>query len=432
MLSAAGPAAAAVPVRMDIQSASSNNNLHIIVGQSVILHDVGILRRIYVGNPTILQTFTSSPQEVVVTAKTAGLTSLVIWDAADRSTMYNVHADVDAVGLEQSLQEAYPSDKIEVQGVEDRITLSGIVHSSEVADGITKIAALYGKDVVSSLRIVQLHGKQVQLKLRIAEVDRTKLEQFGVNFFRPQGNNVGSVTTGQFSSSMVSEGAAAASPLNLFFFNFGHNAGVTIQDLESANVLQILAEPTLTTMSGKEANFLSGGEFPVPVVQGGTGNSTAITIQFRPYGVKVDFTPTVNDDGTIHLKIAPEVSTLDYGNAVTISGFTVPALETRRAETEVEIRDGQSFVLSGLLNHSTTDSLSRIPGIGSIPILGQLFRSKNVNHSTTELVIMVTATVVDPLTETEKITEPKFVVPNLDQKKFDKEVDKGEKTGISK
>jgi pilus assembly protein CpaC len=184
----------------------------------------------------------------------------------------------------------------------------------------------------------------------------------------------------------------------------------------------VLAEPTLTTLSGMPARFLSGGEFPFPVVQGGTGNSAAVSIQFRPYGVKVDFTPTVNADGSIRLKLSPEVSTLDYSNAVTISGFTIPALSTRRAETEVEIQDGQSFIVSGLLDHRTTEIMSKIPGIANIPILGQLFRSKNFNHSVVELVILVTATVVDPLDTSVESNpvEPKLVVPNLDIDAFDK------------
>ena len=157
------------------------------------------------------------------------------------------------------------------------------------------------------------------------------------------------------------------------------------------------------------------------MVEGGTGNSTAVTIQFRQFGVKVDFTPTVNSDGSIRLKLAPEVSALDYSNAVTISGFTIPALSTRRAETEVEIRDGQSFVVSGLLDHRTTEIMSKVPGIANIPILGQLFRSKNFNHSVVELVIMVTATIVDPLAPNAGPApdEPKFVVPNLDADAFD-------------
>ena len=194
-----------------------------------------------------------------------------------------------------------------------------------------------------------------------------------------------------------------------------------MQDLEQKQILQVLAEPTLTTLSGLPAHFLSGGEFPFPVVQGGTGNSTAISIQFRPYGVKVEFTPTVNPDGSIRIKLSPEVSTLDFSNAVTISGFTIPALSTRQTETEVEIQNGQSFIVSGLLDHRTTEIMSKMPGIAEIPILGQLFHSKNFNHSVVELVIIVTATVVDPLTES-PLTEPdqpKMSVPNLDTNSFD-------------
>jgi pilus assembly protein CpaC len=163
-------------------------------------------------------------------------------------------------------------------------------------------------------------------------------------------------------------------------------------------------------------------------VQGSTGGTAAaVTISFRPYGVKVDFTPTVNDDGTIRLKVAPEVSTLDYSNAVSISGFVIPALSTRRAETEVEIQSGQSFALSGLLDHRTTESLSQIPGISRIPILGKLFVSKQYSHSVVELVVMVTATVVDPLTDSTKIAEPEMVVPNLDDASFDKDLSKEQK-----
>ncbi|MES2391910.1 MAG: type II and III secretion system protein family protein [Acidobacteriota bacterium] len=437
LAAAAGPSAVIPPLRMSIEKAGSNNSLHIVVGQSVILHDANAMRRIYVGNPAILQTFTSGPQEVVVTAKAAGSSSLVIWDTEEHSTMYNVHADLDSAALQQSLHDAFPHDAIQVQGNEDRINLTGSVATPEEVDSINKLAAQYTKDVVNSLRVVPIHGKQVELKLRIAEVDRTRLEQFGVNLVRSMGNVVGGTTTGMFPSTLTTTqgsgttapGVVANNPLNIFLFQFTHGYGATIQDLESHNVLQILAEPTLTTLSGKAANFLAGGEFPFPVVQpGGTGSAPIVTVQFRPYGVKVDFTPTANEDGTIHLKIAPEVSTLDYTNAVTISGITIPSLSTRRAQTEVEIRDGESFVISGLLNHSVTDQLSKIPGISNIPILGQLFRSKNLNHSTSELIIVVTATVVDPLKPSEPaVQNPKFVVPNLDQKKFDNEVDKVEK-----
>ena len=181
---------------------------------------------------------------------------------------------------------------------------------------------------------------------------------------------------------------------------------MTLQDLQNKNISQqILAEPTITTLSGQKASFLAGGEFPFPVVQGSSGGLTSITIQFRPYGVKLEFTPLVLDDGTIQLKVAPEVSALDYTNAVTISGYTIPAISTRRADTQVELRDGQSFAISGLLDHRTTDIFSKMPGIGDVPVLGQLFRSKNVNHSTVELMVVVTPMLVDPLTDT---TSPEY------------------------
>ncbi len=262
----------------------------------------------------------------------------------------------------------------------------------------------------------------MQLKLRIVEVDRTRLDQLGINIFA-NGRTAVATSTGQFGSAATGSGSSltVSSPLNLFLYNAKLDVGLTVQDLEQKQVLEVLAEPTITTLSGLPARFLSGGEFPFPVVQGGTGNSTAISIQFRPFGVKVDFTPTVNPDGSIRLKLSPEVSALDYTNAVSISGFTIPALSTRRADTEVEIQDGQSFIVSGLLDHRTTEIMSKIPGIADIPILGQLFRSKNFNHSVVELVIIVTATVVDPLGSSveSRPSEPKLVVPNLDTDAFD-------------
>jgi pilus assembly protein CpaC len=185
----------------------------------------------------------------------------------------------------------------------------------------------------------------------------------------PRGRTALATTTQQFSSTLPGSGSSltVSDPLNIFLYNNKLNVGLTVQDLEQKQILQVLAEPTLTTLSGLPARFLSGGEFPFPVVQGGTANSTAITIQFRPYGVKVDFTPTVNPDGSIRIKLSPEVSTLDYSNAVTISGFTIPALSTRQTETEVEIQNGQSFIVSGLLDHRTTEIMSKVPGLRAYP-----------------------------------------------------------------
>jgi pilus assembly protein CpaC len=402
-------AAAMARSNLSISSVGTNETLHIFVGHSMMLRGAAPMRRIYVGNPTVLQSFTSGPDEIVLTAKQSGISSLVIWDSQGRSCLYTVSVDVDPSGLRAELAEAYPTSKIEVDSLQDRIELRGTVPTPEIADGAAKLASAYAKDIANSLRVVSIRGKQVQLKLRILEVDRTKMEQFGVNLSYGGKINV-STSTSQF-----------ANPLNLSFFNAKTGLGVQVQDLEQRQIVQILAEPTLTTLSGQPARFLSGGEFPFPVAQN-SGGSTAISIQFRSYGVKVDFTPTVNADGSIRLKIMPEVSTLDYTNAVSVSGVTVPALSTRRAESEVELKDGESFVLSGLLDHRTTLLLAGVPGIANIPILGQFFRSKNNTHSIVELVLLVQATVVDPLTNPAEPKEPHWVVPNLDMPKFDRQV----------
>ena len=380
------------------------------------------LRRIYVGNPAVLQTYTSGSSEIVLTAKTAGVSSMVLWDDAGGHRMYTVSADIDPEALRASFKAAFPVSSIHVETGEGKIFLTGTVSSDAASDAALKMASLYAKDVVNSLVVVPVHGKQVELKLRIVEVDRTRMNQLGINIFAG-GRTALATSTQQFGSTATGSGSAltVSDPLNIFLYNSKLNVGLTVQDLEQKQILQVLAEPTLTTLSGLPAHFLSGGEFPFPVVQGGTGNSTAISIQFRPYGVKVEFTPTVNPDGSIRIKLSPEVSTLDFSNAVTISGFTIPALSTRQTETEVEIQNGQSFIVSGLLDHRTTEIMSKMPGIAEIPILGQLFHSKNFNHSVVELVIIVTATVVDPLTES-PLTEPdqpKMSVPNLDTNSFD-------------
>ena len=412
------PSALSARQHLNLQASTATDKLHVIAGQSIILRGTSPMRRIYIGNPAVLQTFNGGPEETVLTAKEPGISSLVIWDDQGRSCLYTVSSDVDPSNLRQALHEAYPTSAIEVAASQDRITLLGTVPTAEISEGAAKLAANYSKDVIDSLSVVPIRGKQVQLKLRIAEVDRTKLEQYAVNLAKTSGNNQGSSSTQQFNSSQSSSSTngqtllTISNPFNLFLSHLGSGVGVNLQDLESRNILQILSEPNLTTMSGVPARFLSGGEFPFPVAQGGgAGTSVAISVQFRPYGVKVDFTPTVNEDGSIHLKISPEVSTLDYTNAVVISGFTIPALSTRRTETEVELKDGESYAISGLLDRRATDSLSKVPGIANVPILGEIFKSKNLNHSVTELIIVVTASVVDPMKSPGSTDSPQCLFP---------------------
>ena len=439
----AGPSTAASAdsinlARLSQASALPSNRLEhavkpvrILLGRSIMFETPRRLKRVYVSNPLVIDSFTASPTQIVVTAKAPGVSSLILWDEAGESQTYLVSSDTDVANLQQEIHEAMPNDDIRVESQQDRISLSGTALNDASSEAAFKLASLYTKTVVNSVVVRQPHIRQVKLKVQIIEVDRSKIDELGLNIFS-QGKNTSVVQTGQFPSvgTATSTGGTGAptlsvsNPLNLLFFNSGLNLGVTIQDLQNKQVLQILAEPTITTLSGQKASFLSGGEFPFPVVQGSSGGTTSITIQFRSYGVKLEFIPIVNDDGTIQLKVMPEVSALDFTNAVTISGYTIPAIATRRADTQVELRDGQSFAISGLLDHRTTDILSKMPGIGDVPILGQLFRSKNINHSTVELVVIVTPTIVDPLKDTAVPWEPKLPVPLLDPQKFDKSTGK--------
>ncbi len=405
--------------------------LHLIVGRSLFLNSAEKLRRVYVSNPMVLDAMTASQFEVVISAKAAGTSSLVLWSSTGQPRMYTVLADVDVAGLRDSVAQALPGDHVEVEAQEGRIHLTGVVDSDAASDEAARLATIYSKDVVNSLVVDPRHLPQVQLQVRIAEIDRSKLTEFGINLFS-LGQNSGAITTGQFSppsytSQNGSTSAVISDFLNLFYFNFAHGLGTTIRDLQNKGVLQILAEPTLTTIHGRTARFLAGGQFPYPIVQpGGAGSVPTVTVQFQPYGVKLEFTPFVNSDGTIRLKVAPEVSALDYTNQVVIAGYVLPALSTRRAETEVELKDGESFGISGILDNRTTDNLSKVPGIADIPILGQLFRSKNLNRSTMELVVIVTPRIIDTLNaaSTAPSSSPAMAVPFLQQQKFDHELPK--------
>lgn len=428
----------------------TEQQIHMVVGRTIFIDTRHRLTRVYVTDPTVLNSYTPSPNQVVLTALKTGTSTLLVWDENGESQSYIVSADLDLGSLSKVMKDAFPAESIEVHASEGRILLTGYVGTEAAYDAAGKMAEQYSKDVSNSLVINSSRVKQVRLKVRIVELDRSKLAQFGFNFFSAGGNNVASTTTGQYASTMTvtppttttPKTVTIGNPLNFSLYSSKLNIGATLQDLASMNIAQILAEPTLTTMSGQKANFLAGGEFPFPVVQTGSGGQAAtVTILFKKYGVQVEFTPKVNSDGTIDLKVMPEVSALDFSNAVTIAGYTIPAISTRRAETEMVLQDGQSFAISGLLDQRTQDTLAKTPGIASIPILGELFKSKNTSHSTSELIVIVTPDIVDPMQEKLTLsprapvlhdpsrpgeTEPAMVVPKLDGKTFDSQLPKGE------
>lgn len=367
--------------------------------------------------------------------------------------MLDVTVDQDVTGLRTAIEQAFPNSDIQAEADGGRVILSGTVPDDAALAEVMKMASFYSRDVVDSMSLPPQpeHRRQILLEVKIAEIDRTKLDELGFNILSTgAGNTTGTVSTQQFGpvsgpggSPFNLTGAVGSRTtgfttqfgmsnlLNIFLFRPDLNLGTVIQALQQKNVLQILSAPNLLAMSGQKASFLAGGEFPFPVVQGGA-NIGAVTIQFRPFGIRLDFTGTVEPDNTVQLQVAPEVSTLDYTNAVTISGFTVPAIATRRAETVVELRDGQSFGIAGLLDQRVTAQLSKIPGIGDLPILGKLFQSKSVQKERTELIVLATPRIVDPI-KTGAIVPatPKPVIPYMHPQKYDKKIP-GNKQGSEK
>jgi pilus assembly protein CpaC len=404
----------------------------------VVINVPARLQRVLASNPSVIEIVATSPNQVVVEGKQAGNSSLILWDDSGQSQMLDVIVDLDVSGLRTAIEHAYPDLQIDVQADGSRLLLWGNVSDAHVVEDLTKMAAAYSSQVVNSLTVPVSHDRQVMLAVKIAEVDRTRLEQWGINLLNTGAlNTIGTISTQQYgppSGSSSSSTGGASIPgigsnslsvpnlLNIFLFRPDLNLATTIQALEEKNILQILAEPNLMALNGQKASFLVGGEFPYPVVQGGTAIG-AVTIQFRPYGVKLDFTADISKDKVVRLHVVPEVSTLDYSNSLTISGFTIPAVSTRRAETMIELKDGQSFGIAGLLDHRAQVELSKIPGIGDLPILGPLFRSKSITRTNTDLMVLVTPHITDPVqVAPPKPSEPKLAVPYLDVPKFDKNI----------
>jgi len=423
--------------------------LHVLINKSVVINTQAPITRILTSNPTAIETVATSPTQVVVSGKAPGTSSLIIWDTPDHSQILDVVVEPDTTALRAAIERSYPGQQISVDTDGSRLILSGIASSQKVIDEIVKLASLYSPQVVNSLSVTQVveHDRQIMLEVRFAEVDRAKLQQAGINIISTGiTNTIGSISTQQFgpptfgsttgSTGGARNGLTTASfqlsdILNIFLFRPDINLAVTIKDLEQKALLEILAEPNLMALNGQKASFLAGGEFPFPVVQGGA-NVGAVTIQFRPFGIQLDFQGNINLDNVIRLHVAPQVSTLDFANSVSISGFVVPALSTRRAETEIELKDGQSFGIAGLLDHRAQAQLNRIPGIADIPILGKLFTSKSVNRSNTELIVIVTPHIVDPVKEVPGVPQvPKYPMPFLESQPFDKAVPGNQNVGSS-
>src|ERR1700676_1176291 len=433
------PAQAPVPAapgsETELQAAAP---LRVLVGKSLLINTTERLKRISVTDPAIADALVVTPTQILVHGRAAGEVSLLIWDELERSRSFDLRVDVDVTAAAEEERQVFPEEQITVTPSRSALVLSGHVSTEDVAKRAELIAGAYSKSVVNVLTFGPVGAQEVLLEVKFAEVDRSAVTQLGVNYFTPgTGNTVGTLTTGQFGGFGISTSSAstttaggttttATSPtaptinvsnaLNMFLFRTDLNLGVVIQALQNKNLLKVLAEPNLIAVNGKEASFLAGGEFPFPIVQPGQG-FTAVTISFKEFGVQLKFTPVIMPNGNIHLKVAPSVSALDFANALTISGFTVPALSTRKAETEFELQDGQSFVIAGLIDNRVTDLYSKIPGLGDIPILGNFFRSKSASKSNSELMVLCTVHRVSASTQDQTLpANPKTF---LDKNKFD-------------
>jgi pilus assembly protein CpaC len=410
--------------------------LRVMVGKSLLINTTERLSRISVTDGAIASPQVITPTQILVHGKSPGEVSLIIWDELGRTRSFDLRVDVDVSACADEERRVFPDEQIAVTPSRAAVVLSGHVSTEDVAKRAGELASAYSPKVVNVLTFGPVGAQEVLLQVKFAEVDRTALTQLGVNFISTgAANTLGTVTTGQYGgfgpqtltpgTSVTATGTAATTTtgttvnnvLNLFLFRSDINLGATIQALETKNLLQILAEPNLIAVNGKEASFLAGGQFPFPIVQPGAG-FTAVTISFKEFGVRLQFTPVIMPNGNIHLKVAPEVSTLDFANALTISGFTVPALSTRKAETEFELQDGQSFVIAGLMDNRVTDIYNKIPGLGDIPILGNFFRSKSFQKSNSELMVLCTVHRISP--NAEPPAPPKNPKPFMDTGKFDK------------
>jgi len=421
-------------------SGESPNELFVTVGKSVIVNSALPIERVSVGYGDIAEATAVSATEVLVNGKAPGQTSLILWQHGGGKLFFDVSVEPSqfatsskAVMVRREMGKELPGQKIDVSVENDLVFLRGTAKDMTSADRAVAIASAVGKPVNLLYVDVPPPEAQILLKVRFASVDRSLSDELGINIFSTGATNtIGRVTTGQFTPPNLSSGGSGGSgggsgvggkngvtatlsdALNLFFFRPDLNLGATIRALEQKGVVQILAEPNVLAENGKQASFLAGGKFPYPVVQGGNvGGQTAVTIQFAQFGVLLNFIPTITPRGTIRLQVAPEVSALDYANGVTISGFTVPGISVRNVNTEVELSEGQSFAIGGLLDNRESETFSKIPFIGDIPILGKFFQSKAKTRSNTELMIIVTPEIVRPIPAGQPVPMPNFPVPFL-------------------
>jgi pilus assembly protein CpaC len=387
-------------VARDVAAAPTSVNL--LVGRSTIVDIGSSIARVSLTVPDVADAMVTAPTQLLIHGKSPGTISMFVWDRMGAIKTFEVVVRRDLSALVEQVKSLFPGEPITVAGSGKDVVLSGTVSGQYVIDKAADVAGGYvekKENVVNLLKQREgVASNQIMLKVRFAEVSRNALQELGVSFFADNRNSrwFGRTTTGQFAAPHFDENQPSAALddtmvfsdyLNLFLFDAKNSIGAAVRALQSKGVFQSLAEPNLVATNGKEASFLAGGEFPYPVPAGQFGS---FTIHFKEYGVRLNFTPTVVGGDLIHLKLRPEVSSLDFNNAIIIEGFRIPAISSRRTDTEIELRDGQTFAIAGLMNNTLLSSMRKVPGLGDIPVLGHLFRSRAYQKDQTELVVMVT------------------------------------------
>jgi pilus assembly protein CpaC len=387
-LSTVQPASAQRVVRSPEQVVSVSK------GASALLVNTTAIQRFSIGDPGVAEAVVVSPTEVLINGKTLGTTSLFLWDNAGAIKLYSIEVTADAAGMERYLASVLEGEHVDVVASGNVVTLSGTVRDASVANRAVEIAKGSGATIVDNLTTPE--AVQVMLNVRFAEVNKSALRQFRsqIATLNPHklddnGNWQGSTNTNP------AGGGFADGIIDVGLFNANASIESLILALSSKGDFRSLAEPNLITLPGKEATFLAGGEFPYPAVQGG-GSAGSVSIVFKEFGIRLRFTPTITRNGSIRLKVMPEVSSLDFSNPLVFGGFTIPSLLTRRAETEIEMKNGQYLSIAGLMNNTLTDNATKIPLLGDLPILGQFFRSKDARQNRTELLVLVSPKLILP------------------------------------
>jgi pilus assembly protein CpaC len=376
--------------------------INVLVGQSKLITFGSPIERFSVSNPEIAEAVLVGSNQVVVNGKAFGQINFIAWEkATGRFLVFDVYVRTNLSLIDSQIRALFPKDDIRLSQANGSVVMSGQVSDPRIAMQAEAVIQAAGFKTVNLLESPVKNQSQVQLMVRVAEVNRSKLRELGSSYLYQSSPGSGGFVSGGGPGNLSSAAngilTGAFGGLNLFVL--GGNAATMIKAMQTNGALRSLAEPNLIAMNGQEASFLAGGEFPIPVIQSSSsaGVGSAVTIIFKEYGVRLNFKPTIIDEDHIRLELEPEVSTLDSTNGVRFEGFLIPALRTRRAKTGIELRDGQSFALAGLLDNSETQSLSKIPGIGDIPIIGNLFKSKNFQKNETELMFIVTAQMVKPV-----------------------------------